>query len=161
MTRTLLLTEPGADPVVVESVISAGPERVFHAWTRAEDMRQWFGSDTERIEQFEIDLRIGGHWSARFAASEQGRDELSGRYTEIVPNERLAFTWQHHRVGADGTRVSTPESLVTITFCPEGSATRLHLEHTQVQTADGRAGVGHGWDVVVGRLQATLESAHP
>ncbi|MFK7915732.1 MAG: SRPBCC family protein, partial [Pseudomonadales bacterium] len=77
---------------------------------------------------------------------------LNGRYTELSPDQSLAFTWQHHRINRSGARESTPESLVTITLTPHGESTRLTLVHSNVQTEGGRNGVGHGWNVVLGRL---------
>lgn len=152
MTPPFLRTEPGADPVIAEGIFPASPARVYRAWTTAEEMRQWFGSSEEKIDSFEIDLRVGGSWNARFAMQEDGHEELSGRYTALTPDQMLAFTWQHHRISLSGARESTPESLVTVTLTPHGESTQLKLVHSKVQSEGGRTGVGRGWNEVLGRL---------
>ena len=49
---------------------------------------------------------------------------VSGVYREIVPNRKLVFTWAWR---------STPEreSLVTVTFTPDGDGTLMTLHHEQ------------------------------
>jgi uncharacterized protein YndB with AHSA1/START domain len=100
---------------------------------------QWFGpgSVEEGSVKADIDLRVGGRYRISFKAKGT-YNEVGGVYREVVPNQRLVFSWAWH---------STPEreSLVTISMKPEGSGTLLTFLHEQFadttardnQSADG------------------------
>jgi uncharacterized protein YndB with AHSA1/START domain len=84
-------------------------------------MSRWLGPvDVKRVETG-TDLRVGGRYFIRMVMA---NDEhySSGVYREIVPNEKLVFTWAWK---------STPEreSLVTVTIKPDGDGTLLTLVH--------------------------------
>jgi uncharacterized protein YndB with AHSA1/START domain len=48
----------------------------------------------------DIDARIGGHYRVSFKMQDGEHHEVAGVYREMVPNQRLAFSWAWH---------STPE----------------------------------------------------
>jgi uncharacterized protein YndB with AHSA1/START domain len=64
--------------------------------------------------------------------------DVSGVYRELVPSEKLVFTWAWK---------STPEreSLVTIELKPDGDGTILTLTHEQFFDEDARDRHQHGW----------------
>ena len=79
----------------MERTFDAPAQRVFDAWTSEEVMRRWWhaGHDWETTEA-EVDLRIGGE--VRVVMRDPHKDIEyggGGRYTEIDPPRRLAFTW--------------------------------------------------------------------
>ena len=69
-----------------------------------------------------------------------------GVYREVVPNEKLVFTWAWK---------STPEreSLVTVTFKPDGAGTLLTLLHEQFFDADARDRHQQGWAGAIDKLE--------
>lgn len=154
MTLPFLKSPPGDTPVIVEGHFRASQARVFRAWTEPDQIVQWFG--THALTDVAIDLRIGGTWRFHFAEDGNGRSTLRGCYTEISPDDRLAFTWAHELARADGAIETTPESQVTITFTPERDGTFVRLVHSGIQSTGGRSGVGHGWDASFERLQAAV-----
>ena len=60
-------------------------------------------------------MRVGGRYPLADAGADGEQHDVSGVYREVVPNEKLVFTWAWK---------STPEreSLVTLTFKPDGEA---------------------------------------
>ena len=50
----------GRIALVVRRTIHAPVEPVFHAWTRPEQLRQWWGPGPVTCCHAEIDLRVGG-----------------------------------------------------------------------------------------------------
>jgi uncharacterized protein YndB with AHSA1/START domain len=98
--------------------------RVFAAWADPALKGRWFGggSDDAPIE-LDMDFRVGGHERDR---SDPGAYEA--RYHEIVPDERIVFTYD---LALGGSLVSV--SLVTVELRPNGdggSATQLtYTEH--------------------------------
>ena len=73
----------------------------------------------------ELDVRVGGRFRASFNTDDGEYHEVGGVYREVVPNQRLVFSWAWH---------STPEreSLVTVTLKPDGAGTLLTLQHEAV-----------------------------
>ena len=67
-------------------------------------------------------------------------------YREMVPNEKLVFTWAWK---------STPEreSLVTVTLKPDGAGTLLTLLHEQFFDADARDRHQQGWGGAIDKLE--------
>ena len=130
--------------------LSAPPEKVYAAWADPQKLAQWFGpaSVKEDSVQAEIDLRVGGRYRISFDANGQ-YNQVGGVYREVVPNERLVFTWAWH---------STPEreSLVTVSIKPEGSGTLLTFHHAQFADAVARDNHERGWTELLAKLENYL-----
>lgn len=141
----VISSAPGRSPVTLEAVFPTNADRLFDAWTQPDQLRQWFGAEPYDLEDIQIDLREGGLWRFVMHCSEDREEFLEGRYLEILPGKRLAFSWSHNVKTPDGEVQKTPPSRVTIRFEPVGSATRMTLEHQKIVTDSGRLGVRKGW----------------
>jgi uncharacterized protein YndB with AHSA1/START domain len=127
--------------------LPASPERCFRAWTDPEALKQWFGPGESEVLRAETDPRVGGRYRI-LARSPSGEEhDVSGVFREVVPNCKLVFTWAWR---------STPErqSLVTVEFIPEGTATALTLTHEQFADEAARDRHRHGWAACLDKLTA-------
>lgn len=158
MTFPFLKSPAGADPIVIEGMFKATPERVFRAWTSSEEVKRWFGQQPNSLASAEIDLRVGGAWRFAFPAGEAHQDVLGGTYAAVEPGSRLAFSWVHERVFPDGRVEKTPASEVTVTFEPANEGTFVRLVHAAIRAEDARRGVGQGWAASFGAIQAMLQA---
>ncbi len=152
-------SEPGEDPIVVESYFAASPARVFAAWTEPDAIVKWFGKAPNSLISASIDLRPGGLW--HFVMSRDGDRSVGfeGRYLEVKPAEKLVFSWAHLIEHANGERETTPYSRVDVTFAPKGRGTALRLVHSAVRSEDARRGIGGGWEAAVASLHSLFDSA--
>jgi uncharacterized protein YndB with AHSA1/START domain len=77
---------------------------------------------------------------------EGGEHEVDGIYREVVANEKLVFTWAWK---------SSPEqeSLVTVTFKPDGGGTLLTVTHEQFSNEDSRNQHQNGWTGALDKLE--------
>jgi uncharacterized protein YndB with AHSA1/START domain len=100
---------------VIERSYDASPGRVFSAWAEKSAKEQWFGPG----EEHEMDFREGGseHLLVRMEGASYTYDAY---YADIVPGERIVFTYTMHR---DGTRLSV--SVTTVELLAEGERTQL------------------------------------
>src|SRR5713101_1604318 len=119
--------------------LNAPPEKVYAAWTDPQKIIRWFGRTDARPDSFaaEIDARVGGRYRVSFSTDSEYY-EVGGVYREVVPNQRLVFSWAWH---------STPEreSQVTVSLQPDGDGTLLTLHHEQLFDAAARDGHERGW----------------
>ncbi len=127
------------------------PAKVYRAWTDPQAMSRWFApSDAFSIPHAEADVRVGGRYRIVMRAPDGEQHDVSGVYREVVPNEKLVFTWAWR---------STPEreSLVTVALRPAGGGTELTLTHEQFFDEEARDKHQHGWAACLGRLASALE----
>ncbi len=127
--------------------LPAPPEHCFRAWTDPQALKQWFGPGEIEVLRAETDPRVGGRYRI-LARSPSGEEhDVSGVFREVVPNRKLVFTWAWR---------STPErqSLVTVEFIPEGTATALTLTHEQFADEGARDRHSHGWAACLDKLTA-------
>jgi uncharacterized protein YndB with AHSA1/START domain len=95
--------------------IQAAPETVFRFFTDTERWARWWGAGSA------IDARPGGRVLVRYPNGV----EASGEVVEVVPPERLVFTYGY----ASGKPIPPGASRVTIGLEREGAGTRLRLFH--------------------------------
>ena len=129
---------------------NAAPEKVYAAWSDPQRLVQWFGPAgvEEGSVKADIDLRVGGGYRISFNAN-GNYNEVGGVYREVVPNQRLVFSWAWH---------STPEreSLVTISIKPEGSGSLLVFNHAQFVDEKARDNHQRGWTELLAKLESYL-----
>jgi uncharacterized protein YndB with AHSA1/START domain len=103
------------------------PARVFAAWADPSLKSRWFGGGTDDAPiGLDMEFRVGGLETDR---SEPGADSASGyeaRYHDIVPDERIAFTYD---LSLGGSLVSV--SLATVEFRPADGGTGTQLTYTE------------------------------
>ncbi len=137
--------------ITLKRHIKAPPAKVFAAWTKAEQLVRWFGPHETVPETVKatLDVRPGGKFRASFKTVDGEYHEVGGVYRDVLPDERLQFTWAWH---------STPEreSLVTLTFRPDGQGTMLTLHHEQLFDQKAADGHTHGWTGTLDKLEAVF-----
>jgi uncharacterized protein YndB with AHSA1/START domain len=135
--------------LVLKRRLKAAPEKVYEAWTKPEQMTQWWGAAvTSKPPIAETDLRVGGRFRVQFWAKNE-HHSVSGVYREVVPNRKLSFSWAWQ---------TTPEreSFVTIELNPVTDGTMLTLTHEQFFSEQARDDHGRGWNASLDRLEAFL-----
>ncbi|MGB3389379.1 MAG: SRPBCC domain-containing protein [Pseudaminobacter sp.] len=127
--------------------LKATPRKVYEAWTKAEKMSAWWGpQDGDEVLLLETDVRVGGRFHIVFRGIDGEEHSVSGTYREVVPDEKLVFSWAWR---------STPEreSLVTIALRPEGEGTMLTLTHEQFFDEKARDNHRTGWMGALDKLE--------
>ncbi|AWK75002.1 polyketide cyclase [Rhodococcus oxybenzonivorans] len=86
------LTTPEDREIRVERIFNAPRERVWAAFTTPDLLAQWWGRGNRLdIERWEFER--GGHW--RFVEHSEGDTHgFEGRFREIIPMERLVYTFE-------------------------------------------------------------------
>jgi uncharacterized protein YndB with AHSA1/START domain len=121
--------------------LRASPQKVYAAWTKPENLIQWFAAAQAKPGSIgaDLDARVGGRYRISFTDEKSGEyHEAGGVYREVVPDQRLKFTWAWH---------STPEreSLVTVELKGDASGTLMIFTHAQFADQAARDNHERGW----------------
>ncbi|HEX9448657.1 MAG TPA: SRPBCC domain-containing protein [Dongiaceae bacterium] len=130
----------------------APPALVYQAWTDPKKIVHWFGPDAGPVLSAEADVCVGGRYRVVFCTENGDEHDVSGLYREVVPNEKLVFTWSW-RTTAE--RVS----LVTVTMKAEGDGTLFSLTHEKLFDEETRDSHLYGWTGCIDKLGRWLEAA--
>ncbi|MEP7031292.1 MAG: SRPBCC domain-containing protein [Pseudolabrys sp.] len=143
-----VITKPS---LTIKRRFNAAPAKVFAAWTDPEKVKRWMGPGEVKVLSAEGDARKGGRFNWVMQAPNGEKHDVSGTYREFVPNEKLVFTWAW---------ISTPEreSLVTLTFKPDGDGTLFTMLHEQFFDEAARDSHNGGWTSAMEKLAHYLES---
>lgn len=140
---------------VIERTLAAPASRVFAAWSRVEDKRQWMSChDDWRTEAHTLDFRIDGTEVSRVVAPDGTVHLMQARFFDIVPDQRIVYAYE---MRLDETRISV--SLVTVTFT---GAARTKMTFTeQVTFLDGHGDLDErreGTEVGLARLAQLIKA---
>ena len=102
---------------VVERTYEASPAQVFAAWADPAAKGRWFGPD-ESTGEYELDFRVGGRELNRGAGPDGELYTYDARYQDIVPAERIVYTYEMHR---DETRISVSLATVELKHASDGT----------------------------------------
>jgi uncharacterized protein YndB with AHSA1/START domain len=136
-----------ATTLVLRRTFTAPRQRVFRAWIEPAAVEQWLRPRGKRVTVSALDARVGG--SFRFDIEDGSF--ITGTYLEIIPPEKLVFTWS-------GEVEHGRESVITLDFLDRGSATELVLMHTGLSTPEWRALAEGGWPTLLDALAGVVSS---
>jgi uncharacterized protein YndB with AHSA1/START domain len=133
-------------------VIPASRERVFAAWTTPEAIKVWFGPDSCRVLDVQVDLRVDGEYCFSLSTENLGEIKVRGRYLEVTPPTKLIYTWRWE----GNSELTVGTSLVTVEFTSAGTFTEIRLTHEQLPSIESRDDHGHGWSGTFDKLEEYL-----
>ena len=137
--------------LIIKRTFQAPREKVFAAWTEAEALKQWWGTEGHTVPSVEMDFSEGGKYRVEMRTDAGESFHLNGAFVEIRPPERLVFTFRWERGDWD-----YPETLVSIDFTQEGDGTALVLTHEGFPDENMRDEHQGGWVECLDNLRAYL-----
>ena len=96
-------------------------------------------------------------------ADAEGRDLTVAERVEIVPPERLVFTWGWEQFDGlpESMKVEPGASTVEVTFIKDGDGTIVRLRHSGLPTEAALQFHSAGWNMTIDRLVAVSEGRDP
>ena len=148
---TATQTAPEVRPsLTIKRRFKATPAQVFKAWTEPAQLAQWMGGPEITSVDAKADVRVGGRYQIRMTKADDEHN-VSGVYREVVPNEKLVFTWAWRTM-------PERESLVTVHLKADGDHTIMTFTHEQFFDEAARDRHEHGWTGSFGKLEKHLEA---
>jgi uncharacterized protein YndB with AHSA1/START domain len=137
----------------IERTYHAPAQAVFDAWTSEEVIRRWFHAEHHwETSEAEVDLRVGGAVRVVMRDPEADKEYAGGgRYTEIDPPRRLAFTWLWDD---NPTRM-----LIELDLEERDGVTTVRFTHSGLWDEEAVRSHEGGWGRCFDNLQRTLEAS--
>ncbi|MDX1618960.1 MAG: SRPBCC domain-containing protein [Balneolaceae bacterium] len=130
--------------LTVKRVIDADRETIFEALTDQNIMQKWFYAGPDGWSAtVENDASVGGSYRIDMHG-ENDTYSHEGVYREIVPNEKLVFTWNSQ---------SVQDTVVTITLTEVDGGTEVSLRHEFMPNEEMKKNHTEGWTVILQRLE--------
>lgn len=144
-----MTTTPKNISLTMDRTYEAPPSRVFRAWTQPDEIVHWVAPSPDIDTTAELDVREGGAYVIHM-----GTHTVRGTYREIVPDEKLVFTWRWD--GAEGPG----HMLVTVSLvAAAGGGTKMRLFHENMPNEQTRDQHEQGWTGSFTRLEQHLTEA--
>ena len=137
------------EPLIVrrEVQIAAPPATVFAFLTDPEKILRWMGTEAT------VEPQLGGIYLVNVS----GRDVARGRFTEVIPVHRLAYSF-----GWEGREKTPPgSSLIEIDLIDQEEGTLLRMTHSGLPDAEACASHEQGWAHYLGRLAVAAAGGDP
>jgi len=134
--------------LVREVMVDATPETIWPFLTEPNKQVQWHGTSAE------LDPKPGGVYRVLVA----GQYRSAGEYVEVVPLEKIVFTfgWED-----EGNPIKPGSTTVEITLLPEGDKTRVRLVHRGLPDETAVQMHTMGWDHYLARLVVRAGGGDP
>ena len=130
-----------------ETHVAAPPAAVFALMTDPEKILRWIGTEAT------VEPRQGG----LYLVNVTGKDVARGRFTEVIPVHRLAYSF-----GWDGRDEVPPgSSLIEIDLIDRDGGTLLRLTHSGLPNAAACTSHEKGWTHYLGRLAEAAAGRDP
>ncbi len=78
--------------ISITRTFDAPPDAVFAAWTTPTQFGRWFGTESTKVEDVSMDVRVGGAWKARMILPDGNEIGWHGSYQEVEAPSRLVMT---------------------------------------------------------------------
>lgn len=148
--------------LVIERELDVPVDLVWHAWTTADHLKQWFTPTPWETPFAELDVRPGGKFHTIMRSPEGEEFDNVGCYLEVVDQERLVWTSAlgpgFRPAGADADLPFTAVLLLEPTAT--GTKYTAIALHGAKATRDQHEEMGFydGWNTVIDQLVATLKA---
>jgi uncharacterized protein YndB with AHSA1/START domain len=130
-----------------EVEIAAPPATVFAFLTDPEKILRWMGTEATAEP----------HSGGIYLVNVTGKDIARGRFTEVIPVHRLAYSF-----GWEGREDVPPESsLIEIDLIDREGGTLLRMTHSGLPDAPACASHEEGWTHYLGRLTVAAAGGDP
>ncbi len=132
--------------IVLEQAIAAPPSTVYRYLTESDKWKLWQGVDAS------LDARPGGIFALVMGNGMNAR----GQFVELIPDEKVVFTWGW----LDRPGIPPGSTTVEVVLNAEGDGTRLVLTHRSVPDDEAPA-QRMGWTHYLPRLAVVAAGGDP
>jgi PhnB protein len=151
------------EKVLITREFNAPVELVWEAWTKAENISEWWGPKGYTTTVKEHDFRPGGRWEYVMVAEDGKEYPAVGVFKEIVPFKKLVSTDEFDEAFNSMVETDRPKVLMfTTLFEGAGDRTKITLLYELPTKADKdkflAMGVEGGWSTSFDKLTFYIQT---
>ncbi|MCF2493095.1 SRPBCC family protein [Dyadobacter chenhuakuii] len=144
-------SEQKTQVIEIERQFNVSVEELFKAWTEAEHLKQWWHPMGASLTDVKNELKEGG--AVEYYVGDSGL-EITGTYSEVVPNEKLAYSWVWN-MSDEGSESGYK---LDITFSPDGEGSKLKVVQEGFSGPEFLKPHEEGWEKGLDDLESYLSS---
>ena len=135
------------EQITVETLVQVPVEKVWDAYTNPTHIVHWnFASDEWCCPRADNDLRVGGKFTTRMEAKDGSVGfDFGGTYEEVVPMERLAYSFVDRKAA--------------VLFSQEGAETKVVVSFDSENENPIEMQRG-GWQTILNNFKEYTEGLH-
>jgi uncharacterized protein YndB with AHSA1/START domain len=142
--------------ITLQRVLRASPEKVYRAFLDADAKAKWLPPNGFTGKVHHLDAKVGGTYKMSFTNFTTGKSHsFGGKYTELVPHERIRFTDRFDDPNLPG------ELQVTITLKKVSCGTELNIMQEGVPEVIPAEACHLGWQESLVLLAKLVEAEIP
>lgn len=128
-------------------------EKLYQAWTNEKAVAQWFTPSSEwKCIDISFKAKTGNPYFVMMKATDGKLWRVEGTFQEVIPNERIVFTWDYP--GADSIGLT----VVSVRFLKSGQTSKIELTHQGFKNESDRSEHQWGWEGCTGNLERFFDS---
>ena len=124
----------------IDKIVDAPIEKVYDTWIKADTLKFWFGPPGHVVTSAKLNVCKDGEYEIIMLSPEKNRYTLKGKFIEIIPYEKLIYTWYWNK-----PELGEYETQVTVSFISEKSGTRVTIHHEKFLQHTHCEGHTAGW----------------
>ncbi len=148
--------------ISIERTFNAPINKVWNAWTKAEEIKEWWGPNGVTNPICEIDPRVGGAlYIVMLAGPELGplagaRWPMTGKFIEL--KEPTAITFSNNAIAEDSTLMLEGETRISLATAGAQTKITLHARAKGLvpEAPQMLAGMETGWKQSLEKLEKFL-----
>ena len=125
------------------------PDELFRLWTDPQAIKKWFvhAADVRWMEEPKLEVRDGGRYSLHVArdGKENEAFRFSGTYREVIPDKKLAFSWNWDNLPLEGAQ-GPGRTVVRVEFVGQAEGTTIVLTQSGLPHLAAHAAHMRGWE---------------
>ena len=114
-------------------------------WTDPDKFKLWWGPHGVRCSKVQLELKVGGSYSIENLLSNGDSLVIFGVYEQIVPNQKLIYTWNIGESRAER---------VTVLFAEHLKGTEVTVIHQRISDVESQQRHALGWQGCLDKLCA-------
>ncbi|GEO11304.1 SRPBCC family protein [Segetibacter aerophilus] len=141
--------------IEVSKQFSVPVEKLYQAWNDPQQLKQWWKPMGKDLKDVTNDLKEGGE--VRYTFEDESL-VIAGKYEEVKPNERLAYTWDW-QFPNDAAKNAAYK--LTIEFASKGSGSEIRVTQEDAQSEENLHPNENGWEKGLSDLESFLGGDQP
>lgn len=132
--------------------------KLYQAWIGSEELKKWWKPEDLILEKVENDIQLNGKILYLFKSEKGGEVRVSGEYLEVVPKEKLKYSWNWELPELNNQEDG--KFILTIRFLDVPQGSRLEVTQESFPNDEALSTHRNSWESALSSLFNFLSGAN-